>query len=78
MIISTTFKIEITEEQVLSTASHISYLLWVKITISGTNCVDLIEYNNFSFGNKEMNFKIQILFEAEPDSHFRKLVSRLD
>ena len=30
--------------------------------------VDLLEYNNFSFGKKEkMTFKIQVVFEAGPE-----------
>jgi hypothetical protein len=41
----------------------------------GTN---LSEYNNFSFANREkMNFNIQVVYEAGPDSRFRKLASKL-
>ena len=41
--------------------------------------IDLLEYNNFNFGNKEkMIFKIQVVFEAGPNSRFRKLATRLD
>jgi hypothetical protein len=41
--------------------------------------VNLLEYNNFNFGNKEkMNFKVQVVFEAELGSHFKKLATRLD
>jgi hypothetical protein len=41
--------------------------------------VELLEYNNFNFGNKEkMIFKLQVVFEAGPDSRFKKLPSRLD
>ena|SRR2546421_12807938 len=40
--------------------------------------INLLEYNSFSFANKEkMNFKIQVVYEAEPDSRFKKLVPRL-
>ena len=39
---------------------------------------NLLEYNNFNFGNRErMNFNIQVVYEAGPDSRFRKLASRL-
>ena len=41
--------------------------------------IDLLEYNNFNFRNKEkMIFKLQVVFEAGPDSRFRKLPPRLD
>ncbi len=41
--------------------------------------VDLLEYNNFNFGNKEkMIFKLQVVFEAGPNSRFKKLATRLD
>jgi hypothetical protein len=41
--------------------------------------VELTEYNNFSFGNKEkMNFKIEIIYESGPNSRFRKLSSKLE
>ena len=40
--------------------------------------VMLLEYNNFSFGNKaKMEFKIQVVYEAGPDSRFKKLGSKL-
>jgi hypothetical protein len=48
---------------------------------NGNDCrfgVNLSEYNNFNFGNRErMNFNIQVVYEACPDSRFRKLASRL-
>jgi len=38
----------------------------------------LLEYNNFNFGNKEkMNFKIQVVYKAGPNSRFKKLAQRL-
>jgi hypothetical protein len=38
----------------------------------------LLEYNNFNFGNKEkINFKIQVVYEAGPNSRFKKLAPRL-
>jgi hypothetical protein len=40
--------------------------------------VTLSEYNNFSFGNKaKMDFKIQVVYEAGPNSRFKKLAPRL-
>jgi hypothetical protein len=40
--------------------------------------VNLLEYNGFNFANKEkMNFKIQVVYEAGPNSRFSKLASRL-
>jgi hypothetical protein len=40
--------------------------------------VNLLEYNNFSFANKEkMNFKTQVVYEAGPNSRFNRLASRL-
>jgi hypothetical protein len=48
---------------------------------NGNDCkfeANLLEYNNFNFGNRErMNFNIQVVYEAGPDSRFRKLASRL-
>ena len=36
--------------------------------------VNLIEYNNFNFRNKEkMNFRMQVVYDARPNSHFRRL-----
>ena len=38
----------------------------------------MLEYNNFNFGNKEkINFKIQVVYEAGPNSRFKKLAPRL-
>ncbi|POG67867.1 hypothetical protein GLOIN_2v1481254 [Rhizophagus irregularis DAOM 181602=DAOM 197198] len=38
--------------------------------------VNLLEYNNFSFGNKErMDFKIQVVYEAGPNSRFKKIIA---
>ena len=40
--------------------------------------VNLLEYNNFSFANKEkINFKIHVVYEAGPTSRFKKLATRL-
>jgi hypothetical protein len=40
--------------------------------------VNLLEYNNFNFANREkMNFKTQVVYEAGPNSRFNKLASRL-
>lgn len=41
--------------------------------------VTLLEYNNFSFASKsKMDFKIQVVYEAGPDSRFKKLITRLN
>lgn len=41
--------------------------------------VDLLEYNNFNFANKEkMTFKIQVVFDAGSASRFKKLPTILD
>jgi len=41
--------------------------------------VNLIEYNNFNFGNKEkMNFKMQVVYDAGPTSRFRRLAPKLE
>ena len=83
-MISTVFKIEITGNHMLPTAPHISFAakIYRKPEHVDDNClfgVDLLEYNNFSFTNKgKMNFKIQIVFEAGPDSRFRKLLPKLE
>ncbi|CAB5128338.1 unnamed protein product [Rhizophagus irregularis] len=38
--------------------------------------VNLLEYNNFSFGNKErMDFKIQVVYEAGPNLRFKKIIA---
>ena len=41
--------------------------------------IDITEYNNFNFTNKgRITFKIQTIYEAGPDSHFRKLTTKLE
>ena len=41
--------------------------------------VDLLEYNNFTFRNKEkMIFKLQVVFDVGPDSRFKKFSNRLN
>ena len=84
-MISAAFKIEIPENYTLQqTGPHISFArkIYSKPEEIDNDCsfgVQLLEYNNFSFGNKEkMNFKIQVVFEAGPDSRFKKLASRLE
>jgi hypothetical protein len=73
-MIFTVYKIEITGNHIL----HISFAgkIYSKLEEVDNDClfgVDLLEYNNFGFENKgKMNFKIQIVFEAGPDSRFRK------
>ena len=38
-----------------------------------------IEYNNFNFGNKEkMTFKMQVVYDAGPNSRFRRLAPKLE
>jgi len=40
--------------------------------------INLLEYNNFSFANREkMNFKMQVVYEAGPNSRFNRLASKL-
>jgi hypothetical protein len=83
-MISTAFKIEITGNHLLPTIPQISFAgkICSKPEEVDDDClfgVDLLEYNNFSFETKgKINFKIQIVFEAGPDSRFRKLASRIE
>lgn len=86
MLVSTAFKISSSENyetDLYSTGPYASFVgrIYEEIEEYEDVCkfgVNLFEYNNFSFGNKEkMNYKIQVVYEAGPDSRFRKLASRL-
>ena len=85
ILVSAAIKIEnlITETPPL-TEPHISFAgkVYSKPVEEESDCifsVNLTEYNNFNFGSKErMNFKVQVVYEAGPNSRFRKLASRLD
>ncbi|GBB86648.1 hypothetical protein RclHR1_13010004 [Rhizophagus clarus] len=83
-MISTVFRIETTESHMLPAAPYIPFSgrIYSKPEQIDDDClfgVELLEYNNSSFANKEkMNFKIQVVFEAEPDSRFKKLAPRLE
>ena len=87
-MISAAFKIESSspyhEIQLPPSGPHISFAgrIYSKPEEQENDCkfgVYLIEYNNFNFGNKEkMNFKIQVVYDAGPNSRFRKLSLKLD
>ncbi len=86
-MVSAAFKIphsETHENNLFSTGPYASFVgrIYEEVEEQENDCkfgVNLFEYNNFSFANKErMNFKIQVVYESGPDSRFRKLASRLE
>ena len=84
-MISAAYKIEsIGAQNVPPAGPHFSFTrrVYKKAQEQENDClfgVELTEYNNFSFGNKEkMNFKIEIIYESGPNSRFRKLSSKLE
>src|SRR5437763_3739476 len=79
------FKIEDYKlNEILSTSPYASFVgrIYEKPEEYENDCkfgVNLFEYNAFNFGNKgKMNFKIQVVYEAGPDSRFRKLSPKLE
>ena len=88
-MVSAAFKIEfpgiyeINEIQLPSTGPHISFVgrIYSIPEQQENDClfgIHLFEYNNFNFRDKgKVNFKIQVVYEAGPNSRFAKLASKL-
>ena len=86
ILVFTAFKIPISENHetdLFQSEPYISFVgrIYESVKQNENDCkfdVNLLEYNNFNFANKEkMNFKMQIVYEAGPDSRFRRLASKL-
>jgi hypothetical protein len=86
VLVSAAFKIPVSENynnNLYQTGPYGSFVgrICEQVEENENDCkfgVNLLEYNNFSFANKEkINFKIHVVYEAGPDSRFRKLASRL-
>src|SRR6266540_1865522 len=86
ILVSAAFKIPISENHetdLFQAEPYISFVgrIYESVKQNENDCkfgVNLLEYNNFNFANKEkMNFKMQIVYEAGPDSRFRRLASKL-
>ncbi len=84
IMISTAFRIESAEDELPSTGPYISFVrkIYSRPKQEENDCVfgvNVTEYNNFSFTSKgRINFKIQVVYEVGPDSHFRKLTPKLE
>ena len=84
VMISTAFKMEFSEVKLPSTGPYITFVgkICSKLKQDDNDCVfgvDATEYNNFSFTNKgRISFKVQVVFEAGPDSRFRKFTPKLE
>ncbi|PKY57578.1 hypothetical protein RhiirA4_549707 [Rhizophagus irregularis] len=80
VLVSSAFKIQNHDNTNLPYGSFVGRIC-EEVEQDGNDCkfgVNLLEYNNFSFANKEkINFKIHIVYEAGPNSRFIKLASRL-
>ena len=83
MLISAVFKIENHNYDLYLTGPYASFVgrIYEGVEQNENDCkfgVNLLKYNNFGFANKEkINFKIQVVYEAGPDSHFKKLAPKL-
>src|SRR6266498_2364160 len=86
-MISAAYKIEIpdiNEIELPLTGPNVSFVGRIsnKAEQINNDCrlgVDLLEYNNFNFGNTEkMIFKLQVVFDVGPDSRFKKFSNRLN
>jgi hypothetical protein len=83
-MVSTAFKIELTDDKFPSTGPYISFVgkIYSGPKQDDNDCVfgiNVVEYNNFNFTNKgKINFKVQVVYESGPDSRFRKLTPKLE
>src|SRR2546423_15522483 len=75
---------EFSEVELPSTGPYITFVgkICSKLKQDDNDCVfevDATEYNNFSFTNKgRINFKVQVVFEAGPNSRIRKFTLKLE
>src|SRR6266498_5720798 len=87
ILVSTAFKIPISENHetdLFQAEPYISFVgrIYESVKQNENDCKFgvnyLLEYNNFNFANKKkMNFKMQIVYKARPDSRFKRLASKL-
>src|SRR5271154_5169372 len=83
-MVSTAFRIEVTKDELPSTVPYITFIgkIYSRPKQDDNDCIfgiDITEYNNFNFTNKgRITFKIQTIYEADPDSRFRKLTTKLE
>ncbi|GBC08903.1 hypothetical protein RclHR1_08480006 [Rhizophagus clarus] len=85
ILVSAAFQLQHSEnkDNLLPTSPYASFVgkIYETVEQSDNDCkfgITLSEYNNFSFGNKaKTDFKIQVVYEAGPDSRFKKLAPKL-
>jgi hypothetical protein len=83
-MVSTAFKVDLTEDELPSTGPYITFVgkIYSKPKQDDNDCafgIDVNEYNNFNFTNKgRISFKAQIVYEAGAESRFKKLTPKLE